>query len=187
MLLSIATTKICYTFPPAVQEHPFFSNHLQHLLPVDFFDDGHNREVWLWSTKWRRAKASKVLPRECTGHSKYLLPTMWKQLYTGISLDGQYPNQNDYVLYSQKWRSSIQSAEIRLGANCGSDHELLIAKFRLKLEKLGKNTRSFRYNLNQITYDYTLEGTNRFKGLDPIDRVPEEVWMQVCNIVQDGN
>ena len=64
----------------------------------------------------------------------------------------------------------------RRGADCGSDHELLIAKFRLKLKKVGKTTRQFRYELNQIPYNYTVEVTNRFKGLDLIDRVPEEVY-----------
>jgi len=73
----------------------------------------------------------------------------------------------DYILCCQRWRSSIQSAKTRLGADCGSDHELLIAKFRLKLKK-GKTTRSFRYDLNQIPYEYTVEVTNRFKGLDLI-------------------
>ena len=72
-----------------------------------------------------------------------------------------------------KWRSSIQSAKTRLGADCGSDHELLIAKFRLKLKKVGKTTRSFRYDLNQIPYDYTVEVRNRFKEFDLIDRVSE--------------
>ena len=65
----------------------------------------------------------------------------------------------------------------------GSDHELLIAKFRLKLKKVGKNTRLFRYDLNQILYDYTVEMTNRFKGLDLINRIPEELWMEVCVII----
>ena len=70
-------------------------------------------------------------------------------------------------------RSSIQSPKTRPGADCGSDHELLIAKFRLKLKKVGKTARPFRYDLNQIPYDYTVKVTNRFKGLDLIDRVPE--------------
>ena len=69
------------------------------------------------------------------------------------------------------------------GADCGSDHEVLIAKFRLTLKKMGKTTRPFRYDLNQIPYDYTVEVTNRFKGLDLIDRVPEELWTEVHNIV----
>ena len=76
-----------------------------------------------------------------------------------------------------------QSAETRPGADCGSDHELLIAKFRLKLKKVGKTTRLFRYDLNQIPYNCTVEVTNRFKGLDLIDCVPEELWMEVCNVL----
>ena len=78
-------------------------------------------------------------------------------------------NQTDYVLCSQRWRSSIQSAKTRPGADCGSDHDLVIAKFRLKLKKVGKTTRPFRYDLNQIPYNYTVEVTNRFKGLDVIE------------------
>ena len=70
-------------------------------------------------------------------------------------------------------------------ADCGSDHELLIAKFRLKLKKVGKTTRPFRYDLNQIPYNYTVEVTNRFKGLDLIDRVPDEVGMDVPDTVQE--
>ena len=69
-------------------------------------------------------------------------------------------------------------------ADCGSDHELLIAKFRLKLKKIGKTTGPFRYDLNQIPYDYTVEVRNTFKGLDLIDRVPDELWTEVCDIVQ---
>ena len=80
-----------------------------------------------------------------------------------------------FFLCSQRWRSSIQSTKTRLGADCGSDHECLIAKFRLKLKKVGKTTRPFRYDLNQIPYDYTVEVRNRFKGLDLIDRVPDEL------------
>ena len=83
-------------------------------------------------------------------------------------------------------RSSVQSAKTRLGANCGSDHELLIAKFRLKLKKVEKTIRPFRFDLNQIPYDYTVEVTNRFKRLDLIDRVPKELLMQVPNIVQEA-
>ena len=84
-----------------------------------------------------------------------------------------------------RWRSSIQSAKTRLEAGCGSDHELFIAKFRLKLKKVGKITRPFRYDLNQILYDYTVEVRIRFKGLDLIDRVPDELWVEVCDIVQE--
>ena len=79
---------------------------------------------------------------------------------------GQHQNQTDCILCSQRWKTSIQSVKTRLGADCSSDHELLIAKFRLKLKKVGKTIRSFRYDLNQIHYDYTVEMTNRVKGLD---------------------
>ena len=74
----------------------------------------------------------------------------------------------------------------RPGTDCGSDHELLIAKFRLKLKKVGKTTRPFRYDLNEIPYDYTVEVRNRFKGLDLIDRVPDELWLEVHDIVQEA-
>ena len=92
-----------------------------------------------------------------------------RRLYTWTSPDGQHQNLIDYILCSQRWRNSIQSAKTRPGANWGSDHELLIAKFRLKLKKVGKTTRPFRYDLNQISYDYTVEVRNRFKGLDLIE------------------
>ena len=83
---------------------------------------------------------------------------------------------------------TILSAKTRLGADCGSDHELLIAKFRLKLKKVVKTTRPFKYDLNQIPYNYTVEVRNRFKGLDLIDRVPDELWTEVRDIVQEtGN
>ena len=80
---------------------------------------------------------------------------------------------------------TLQSAKTRPGANCGSDYELLIAKFRLQLKKVGKTTRPFRYDLNQIPYDYTVEVRNRSKGLDLIDIVSDELWMEVRDIVQE--
>ena len=91
----------------------------------------------------------------------------------------------DYILCSQRWRNSIQSTKRRPGADCGSDHELLIAKFRLKLKKVGKTARPFKYDLNPILYDYIVEVRNRFKGLDLIDRVPNELWTEVRDIVQE--
>ena len=75
--------------------------------------------------------------------------------------------------------------DARPGADCGSDHELLITKFKLKLKKVGKTARPFRYDLNQIPYDYTVEVRNRFKGLDLIERVPDELWMEVCDTAQE--
>ena len=108
-----------------------------------------------------------------------------RRLYTWTSPDGQHQNEIDYILCSQRWRSSIQSTKTRPGADCGSAHELLIAKFRLKLKKVGKTTRPFRYDLNQIPYDYTVEVINRFNGLDLIDRMPDELWNEVRDIVQE--
>ena len=134
-----------------------------------------NRDIWPWSTKWSRAKANRIFPREHTGHSKHPCPTKQEKLYTWASPDDQYWNQVDYILCSQRWRNSIQSAKTRSGSDYGSDHELLISKFRLKLKKVRKITRPFRYDLNQIPYEYTVEVTNGFKGLGLIDRMPEEL------------
>src|SRR5574341_431791 len=108
----------------------------------------------------------------CQDNALVIANTLFQQhkrrLYTWTSPDGQHRKQIDYILYSQRWRSSIQSAKTRPGTDCGSDHELLIAKFRLKLKKIGKTTRPFRYDLTQIPYDYTVKVRNRFKGLDLI-------------------
>ena len=93
-------------------------------------------------------------------------------------------NQIDYIFCSQRWISSIQSSERRPGDYCSSDPELLVAKFRLKLKKVGKTSRPFSYDLNKIPYDYTVEVINRFRGLDLINRVPEELQVKVHNIVQ---
>ena len=122
--------------------------------------------MWPCGTEWSKAKANRVLPRECTGHSKHPLPTTQeKTLHMDITRWSIL--KSDFC--SQRWRKSIQSAKTRPGADCSSDHELLIAKFRLKLKKVGETTRPFRYDLNQIPYDYTVEVTNRFKGLDLIE------------------
>ena len=133
-------------------------------------------------------EAGQRLIKFCQENTLLIANTFFQQnkrrFCTWTSPDGQHQNQIGYILCSQRWRRSIQSAETRLGADCGSDHELLIAKFRLKWKKVGKITRPFRYDLNQILYDYIVEVTNRFKGLDLIDREPEELWMEVCDIVQ---
>ena len=119
-----------------------------------------------------RNEAGQRLIEFCQENALVIANTLFQQhkrrLYTWTSPDGQHQNQIDSILRSQRWRSSIQSAKTRPGADCGSHHELLIAKFRLKLKKVGKTTRPFRYDLNQITYDYTVEVRNRFKGLDLI-------------------
>ena len=109
-----------------------------------------------------------------------------RQLYTWTPPNGQYLNQIDFVLCSWRWKNSIQSAKTRPGANSGSHHELFITKFRLKLKKVGNATRPFRYALNKILYEYTEEVINRFKGLDQVDRVPKELWTEVCDTAQEA-
>ena len=115
----------------------------------------------------------------CQENALIIANTLFQQhtrLYTWTSPDGQHQNQSDYILCSQRWRISIPSAKTRLGADCGSDHELLIAKFRLKLKKIGKTTRPFRYDLNQITYNYTVEMTHRVMALDLIECLKDYGW-----------
>ena len=118
-------------------------------------------------------EAGQRLIEFCQENALVIANTLFQQhkrrLYTWTSPDGQQRNQIDYILCSQKWRSSIQSTKTRRGADCGSDHELLINKFRLKLRKIGNTARPFRYDLNQIPYDYTVEVRNRFKGLDLVE------------------
>ena len=131
----------------------------------------------------KQAKANRIPPRECTGHSKYSFSTTQEMIYIWTSPNSQWENQIDYILCSRRWRSSVQLAKTRPGADCGSDHKLLIEKFRLKLKKAGKTAGTARDNLNQTTYEYTVEATNRFKGLHLVNRVPEELWAEVRNIV----
>ena len=116
------------------------------------------------------------MPREPTVIANTVFQQHKRRLYTCTSPDGQHQNQIDYILCGQRWRTSIQSAKTRPGADSGSDHELLIARFRLKLRKVGKTTRPFRYDLNQIPYDYTMEVRNRFKGLDLIECLKNYGW-----------
>ena len=134
-------------------------------------------------------EAGQRLIEFCQENALGLANTLFQQykrrLYTWTSPDGQHWNQIDYILCSQRWRSSIQSTKTRPGADSGSDRELLITKFRLKLKKVGKTSRPFKYDLNQISYDYTVEVRNRFKGLDLIDRMPDELWNEVRDIVQE--
>ena len=133
-------------------------------------------------------EAGQRLIEFCQESALVIANTLFQQhkriLYTWTSPDSQYQNQIDYILCSQRWSSSIQSAKTRLGVDCGSDHALFIAKFRLKLKKVGKTTRPFRYHLNQIPY--TVEVRNRFKGLNLIDRVPGELWIEFPDIVHEA-
>ena len=125
-----------------------------------------NAKVGSQDTPEVRNEAGQRLMEFCQENALIIENTLFQQHkrrhYTWTSPDGQHQNQIDYVLCSQRWRSSIQSIKTRLGADCGSYHELLITKFILKLKKVGKTTRPFRYDLNQIPYDYTVEVRNRF-------------------------
>ena len=120
-------------------------------------------------------EAGQRLTEFCQQNTLVIANTLFQQhkrsLNTWTSPDGQYWNQIDYILCSQKWRSSIQSAKIHLGADCGSGHELLIAKFRLKWKKVRKTTRPFRYNLNQIPLNIQWKW-QRFRGLALMDTMP---------------
>ena len=112
-----------------------------------------NRQIW----PWVRNEAGQRLIGYCQRKALVIANALFQQhkrrLYTRTSPNGQHQNQIDCILCSQRWRSSIQSAKTRPGADCGSDHKLLIANFRLKMKKVGKTTRPFRYDLNQIPYD----------------------------------
>ena len=109
-------------------------------------------------------------------------PSLVHHILSWTSPDGQYRNQIDYILCSQRWRKTILSAKTILGADCGSDHELLTVKFRLISKKVGEATRLFRYDLNQILNDYTVDVRNRFKGLDLVDRVPDKLWKRFMTL-----
>ena len=166
-----------------------FCKDLQDLLEltkkgVPFIIGDWNAKVWSQEIPGETSKftlgiqneAGQRLTEFCQENMLIIANTLFQQhkrrLYTWTSPDGQHRNQIDYIDYflcSLRRRSSIQSAEIRPGADYGSDHELLIAKFRLKSNKVGKTTRLFRYDLNQIPYDYTVEVRNRFRGLDLIE------------------
>ena len=119
-------------------------------------DTWSNRQDWLWSTNWSRERLTEF----CQENALVIANTLFWQhkrwLYTWTSPDDQCWNQTDYVVWNQRW-SFIQAAITRPTADSGSDHELLTVKVRLKLNKVGKTTRPFRYDLNQVPYDYTLE------------------------------
>ena len=136
-------------------------------------------------------EARQRLIEFCQENTLVIAYTLFQQhkrrLYTWTSPDGQHWSQIDYILCSQRWRSSKQSAKTRPGADCGSDHELLIVIFRLKLKKVGKTTRPFRYDLKQIPYDYTVEVRNRFKGLELIECLMNYGWRFVTFYRRQGS
>ena len=144
-------------------------------------------QIWPWSTEWSRSKANRVLPRERTGHSKHPLPTTQeKTLHMDITR--WLITKSDWLYFLQpKMEKLYTVGKNRSGVDCGSDHEFLIAKFRLKLKKVGKTTRTFRYDLNQIPYDYIVEVRNRFKGLDLIDCLMNYGWKFVTLYRRQGS
>ena len=128
-------------------------------------DTWSNRKIWLWKTEWSMAKANRVLPRKSTGHCRYPLPTTQKKTTHGHH---QMVNTEirPIIFFAAKDGEALYSQQKEDWADCCSDHDFLIAKFRLQLKKVGK--RPFRYDLNQIPYNYTVELTNWFKGLNLI-------------------
>ena len=138
-----------------------------------------NRQIWPWNTEWRGQRVTEFCQENTLVIANTLFQKHKTRLYTRTSPDGQYRNQID-ILCIQRWRCSIQSAKTIPGADCGSDHEQLIAKFKLKLKKVGKTTRLFRI---WKPHNYTVEVRNRVKGLDLMDS--EGLWMEVHDIVQE--
>ena len=147
-----------------------------------------NRQIWPWSTEWSKAKANRVLPRECTakGHSKYPLPTTQEEtLHMDITR---------WSILTSDWLYSLQPKMKKVyTVNKNKTRGWLRLRswtpdcqIQTEIEESRETTRPFRYDLNQIPYVYTVEVTNRFKGLDLIDRVPEELWTEVCDIVQEA-
>ena len=143
------------------------------------FGPGVQNEAWQRLTEFCQENALVI--------ANALFQQYKRGLYTWTSPDGRHRSQIDYILCNQRWRSSIQSEKTRLGADCGLDHELLITKFRLKLKKVGKTTWPFRYDLNQIPYDYTVEVRNRFKGLDLIECLMNYGWRFVTLYRRQGS
>ena len=125
-------------------------------------------------------EAGQGLTEFCCENAPVITKTLFQQhkrrLYTWTSPDGQYRNQTDYVLCSRRWKSSIHQKKTRPGADCGSDHELLIVKFRLKLKKVGKTTRPFRYDLNQIQELPDIQAGFR-KGRGTRDQIVNICWI----------
>jgi len=145
-----------------------------------------NRQIWPWSTEWSREKANRVLSRECTGHSKYPLPTTQDKIL--------HMNITRWSIPKSDWLCSLQTKMEKFYTVSKNKirswlwHRLWTpyCQIQTEIEESRENTRPFRYDLNQIPYDYTVEVTNRFKGLDLIDRMPEELWTGVSDIVQEA-
>ena len=147
-------------------------------------DTWSNKQIWHWIQN-EAGQRLRVLPIERPGHGKLPFPTRGD--FTHVHHQTANTEIRLIIFFAAKDQDALWSQEkTRLGADCGSNHELLIGKFSLKLKKVGKSTRPFRYDLNEIPYDYTVGVRNRFKGLDLIDRVPEELWMEVHDTVWEA-
>ena len=176
--------------------------HLQHLLELTpkkrcpFHDRGlewkmrksrdtwSNRQIWPWSMEWSRAKANRVLPRERTGHSKHPLPTTQEKILHMDITRWSTPKSDRLYSSQPKMEKTYTVSKNKTGTNCGSDHELLITKFRLTLKKVGKTTRPLWPKSNPLRVYSGV--TNRFKGLVLVDRVPKELWTEGFNTAQEA-
>ena len=149
-------------------------------------DTWSKRQVW----PWVQNETGQRLIEFCQENTLVTVNTIFqqykRQLYTWTSPNCQYRNQIDYILCSQRWRNPLQSAKTRPEVDCGLDHQLFIAQFKLKLKKEGKFMRPVRYNLNQIPYEHAVEVMNGFKGLELVNSVSGEWWTEVCNTVQEA-
>ena len=134
-----------------------------------------NRKIWLWCTEWSRARLTEFCQENTLVIANTLFQQHKRRFYMWTSPDGQYQNQIVYILSYWRWRNPTESAKTRPGADGSSDHELLIAKFRLILKKVGESARPFRDDLNQIPCDYTVKMMDRFKGLDLASLVAQEL------------
>ena len=121
-----------------------------------------NRQIWPWSTKQRGSKANRVSPKKCIGHSKHPLPTTQEKILHMDITRWSIPKSDWLYSFQPKMEKLYTISKKRPGADCGSDHELLVSNFRCTLMKAGKTTRPFRYDLNQIPYDYTMGMNNIF-------------------------
>ena len=136
-----------------------------------------------WNTEWSRAKANRVLPRKCTGHSKHPLPTTQKKTLHMDITRWSTPKSDWFYFLQPKMEKLYTVSKNMTGSWLWLRSWTPYCQIRLKLMKVKKTTRPFRYDLNQIPYDYTVEVRNRFKGLDLIDGVPDELWTEVRDIV----
>ena len=142
-----------------------------------------NRYIWPWSTEGSSAKANKVLPRECTGHSKHPISTNKRRLHMDITR-WSVPKSDWLYSLQPKMEKLYTVSKNKTGSWLWLRSWTPYCQIQTEIEESRETTRPFRYDLNQIPYDYKVEVRNRFKGLDLIDRVPDELWTEVHDIVQ---